>query len=53
MREGDLTQIPLTNGNGTNNTTGLTVNPVGGAQIYAQIAANAVTGSLSRPSSWN
>ena len=49
VREGDLTQIPLTNGNGTNTTTGLTVNPVGGAQIYAQIAANAVTGSLPAP----
>lgn len=51
MREGDLTQIPLTNGNGTNNTTGLTVSlhNAGTAYSYAQIAGSAVTGSAPAP----
>lgn len=51
VREGDLTQIPLTNGNGTNNTTGLTVSlhNAGTAYSYAQIAGSAVTGSAPAP----
>jgi len=46
-----LTQLPLTNANGSNNTTGLTVNPHDSGSIdnYVQIAANAVGGNLPAP----
>lgn len=50
-RDGDLTQIPLTNGNGSNNTSGLTVNShlTGSAFNYVQIAGASVGGNLPAP----
>ena len=55
--EGALTQIPLTNGNGTSNTSGLKVYNCGDStgtspnkrDNYLQIAAGDVTGSLPAP----
>lgn len=55
--EGDETQIPLTNGNGTNNTAGLQIyncNDGSGSSPtkrnnYAQIAAGVITGALAAP----
>lgn len=48
--EGPRTQIPLSNGNGSNNTAGLTVynhdDLGGGHDNYVAIAANGVTGTL-------
>ena len=51
VREGDEAQIPLTNGNATNNTSGLTVNlhSATGAYNYAQIGTTGVAGSLPTP----
>ena len=50
-RWGSLTQISLTNVNGSNNTSGLTVNNhyTGSASNYVQIAGASVTGSLPSP----
>ena len=55
--EGALTQLPLTNGNGTNNTSGLKIYNCGDStgtspnkrDNYVQVAANDVTGSLPAP----
>lgn len=51
--EGALTQIPLTNANGSNNTSGLTVwnHDDGGAghDNYVQIATGVIAGSLPAP----
>jgi len=46
-----LTQLPLTNGNGSNNTSGLTVNNhfTGSAYNYVQIAGASVVGNLPAP----
>lgn len=50
-RDGDLTQLPLTNGNGSNNTSGLTVNShlTASAFNYVQIAGGNVGGNLPAP----
>jgi hypothetical protein len=45
--EGARTQIPLTNPNGANNTSGLTIN--NGTTNYADIAAASVVGDLPAP----
>lgn len=45
--EGDRTQIPLTNPNGGNNFSGLTIN--NGSTNYADIAANYVAGASPAP----
>lgn len=51
--EGALTQIPLTNGNGSANTSGLTIrnhdDGTAGNDNYAEIASASVTGSLPSP----
>lgn len=51
--EGALTQIPLTNGNGSNNTAGLTIyncdDGTAGRDNYVQIAAADVAGALPAP----
>jgi hypothetical protein len=51
--EGALTQLPLTNANGTSNTSGLTVwnhdDSGTGHDNYVQIAAASVTGTLPAP----
>lgn len=51
--EGARTQIPLTNGNGTNNTAGLTIynhdDATAGHDNYASIAAASVAGTLPAP----
>jgi len=51
--EGALTQLPLTNGNGTNNTAGLTVwnhdDSGTGHDNYVQISASDVIGTLPAP----
>lgn len=50
--EGALTQLPLTNGNGTNNTSGLTIynqDASGVLDNYVQIAAADVTGAIPAP----
>lgn len=50
--EGSRTQIPLTNASGTNNTSGLTINPNRGDSGYdnfANIAYNAIAGVLPAP----
>ena len=50
-RWGSLTPIPLTNSNGSGNTSGLTVNPHDSGSIdnHVQIAGSAVAGSLPSP----
>lgn len=51
--EGALTQLPLTNANGTNNTSGLTVwnhdDSGAGHDSYVQVAAADVVGSIPAP----
>jgi len=51
--EGALTQLPLTNGNGTANTSGLTIrnhdDSTAGNDNYVEIAALSVAGSLPSP----
>ena len=51
--EGALTQLPLTNGNGTNNTSGLTVynhdDSGAGHDNYVQVAAASVAGTIPAP----
>lgn len=51
--EGTLVQLPLTNGNGSNNTSGLTVydhdDSTAGHDNYVQIAAADVAGTLPAP----
>ena len=51
--EGALTQLPLTNANGTSNTSGLTVwnhdDSGAGHDNYVQIAAASVTGTIPAP----
>ena len=51
--EGALTQLPLTNGNGTNNTSGLTIwnhdDSGAGHDNYVQIAAASVAGTIPAP----
>lgn len=50
---GSRTQIPLTNGNGTNNTAGLTIynhdDSQAGSDNYAAIGAGVITGTLPAP----